>query len=389
MPEPSYCAIYVHIPFCRSKCLYCDFNSCAGREAEIPGYVEALVREIGGAASDGVTARTLYIGGGTPSLLSPAQVEAVVAACRERFGLRDEAEVTLEANPGTVDGSYLAAVASAGVNRLSLGVQSFDDGLLRFLGRIHTADEAREAVRLARAAGFSSVSLDLIYALPGQTEASWERDVKEALALAPEHLSLYALNVEEETPLAALVAKGRVEVPSADEAATLHEVAERILDAAGFEHYEISSWARRRGDGGTYRSRHNLAYWSDEPYLGYGAGAHSYFGGRRFWNESEPSRYVGLITEAGSAETGADSIDPVRGGQDYLMLGLRVTDGVDLRREQARYGLDVAALCASEIAELEGLGLLATGQGRLRLTRRGRLVANEVLLRLLPKLQAV
>lgn len=390
MGKATRCAIYVHIPFCRSKCLYCDFNSCAGREDELPAYVAALLAEIDAARRHEVSGITLYIGGGTPSLLPPDALAAIVARARVAFSLSPEAEVTLEANPGTVDQAYLVAARGAGVNRLSLGVQSFLDRDLAFLGRIHSAREAVAAVEAARAAGFANLNLDLIYALPGQDAKAWQTNLAQAVALRPEHLSLYALQVEERTPLAALVAAGAVEPPSDDQAAALHELADDYLEQAGYEHYEVSNWARKKDSGGkTYRSRHNLAYWTDVPYLGFGAGAHSYFGGFRFWNERDPAHYVVAIQQHGTAEQGRETIDSVRGAQDRLMLGLRLAEGVDLAEVVARYGIDVPSLCAAEIEELARLGVVTLKWRRLALTRRGRLLANDVLVRLLPRLLAV
>lgn len=271
-------AIYIHIPFCRRRCAYCDFASTAGLEALIPAYVDALAREI--AAQDRATVPTIYLGGGTPSLLTPAQVQAILDACRAAFDVDPAAEITMEANPGTVDAAYLPALRAAGVNRLSLGVQSFADGELALLGRIHTAAQAVAAYDNARAAGFANVSLDLVYGLPGQTLADWSRSLDRAVALCPDHLSLYALEVHGDTPLGRRIAAGDLPAPDDDLAADMYELAEDRLAVAGFMHYELSNWAT----GNDAACRHNLTYWRNEPYRGLGAAAHSWIDGERRWN---------------------------------------------------------------------------------------------------------
>ena len=383
--------VYVHIPFCRAKCRYCDFNSYAGRAGEIGPYLAALAAEMAATAptTAGARARTLYIGGGTPSLLAADQVGAIVGQCRRLFGLSPDEEVTLEANPGTVDTAYLADVRAAGVNRLSLGVQSFDDGALRFLGRIHSAAAAIAAYEAARRAGFANVSLDLIYALPGQPQAHWQGELRQALALRPEHLSLYALSVEEGTPLAAMVAAGEVVPATGDEAAALYELADETMAAAGYAHYEIANWARPDACGDLARSRHNLGYWHNEPYLGFGAGAHSYFGGHRYWNEREPQRYIALVAAGGRAVAESLAVGHGRAAADTLMLGLRLAEGIDLDAFAERHGCDLRTVCAVELAELAGYGLLECDGRCVWLTLRGRLLANDVLVRLLSGLQAV
>ncbi len=384
--------VYVHVPFCRSKCRYCDFNSYPDRLALAPRYVQAVLREMAVTASQlvGGRARTLYFGGGTPSLLAAAQIAAVIRQCREGLRLAEDAEVTLEANPGTVDLAYLAALREAGVNRLSLGVQSFAEKGLRFLGRNHSGGEAMAAYAAARQAGFDNVSLDLIYALPGQTVAEWLADLRQAIDLAPEHLSLYALSIEEGTPLAALVASGQVVPASGDEAASKYEAAAALLAHAGYEHYEVSNWARAGRPGRQAACcRHNLGYWRNEPYLGFGAGAHSFFAGRRYRNEPEPARYVALVEAQDGAVVEATPIDARRAAADTVMLGLRLAEGIDCDRFAARHGLDLATLCEPELAELAALGLARRDERAIALTPRGWLVANEVIVRLLTKLQAV
>ena len=285
--------LYVHIPFCRAKCAYCDFNSYAGLEHLFAPYVRALAREIELAGRrHPLQAQTIYLGGGTPTVLPLDLLGEVLAACRRAFQVPEGAEVTVEANPGTVDGDYLAGLLSLGINRLSLGVQSFDEGELRLLGRIHTAREAVEACHLAREVGFDNLNLDLIYGIPRQTLAGWRETLRQALDLHPDHLSLYALTLEEHTPLAQRIARGEVPAPDDDLAAEMYVLAEETLAEAGYVHYEISNWARPGR-----QCRHNLTYWRNQPYLGFGAGAHSYFRGVRWWNVSSPEEYIARLMQ--------------------------------------------------------------------------------------------
>jgi len=393
MDEPL--SLYVHIPFCRSKCAYCDFNSYAGQEALIPAYVGALLQEA--AAWSGVcasrTVATVYFGGGTPSLLPFAEMERLIEGLRQRFAVAPEAEVSLEANPESVDLAYLQGLRTLGVNRLSLGVQSFDEEDLRFLGRIHTAAEAAAAYDAARRAGFADVGLDLIFGLPEQRPSRWRRSLERALRLGPEHLSLYALTVEEGTPLARAMSEGKVQEPDEDAQAAMYTESEERLEAAGYEHYEISNWARPG-----HRCRHNLTYWETRPYLGLGAGAHSYLGGCRFANTPLPKEYIELVQASGPPEEGRGGLDLSRMPQvtslerldvqtemaDTVILGLRLAEGISLDGFRERFGVGLEGRYAQEISELTTLGLLEVSGGRLRLTRRGRLLANEAFLRFLP-----
>ncbi len=294
-------SLYVHIPFCRSKCVYCDFNSYAGQEALIPAYVEALLREAEAWSGlcAGATVETLFFGGGTPSLVPPAEMKRLMEGLRQRFAIAAEAEVSLEANPESVDFDHLRGLRDLGVNRLSLGVQSFDDEELRFLGRIHSAAEAEAAYGAARQAGFENVGLDLIFGLPQQQLESWQQSLEKAIRLEPEHLSLYALTVEENTPLGRAVAANRAWEPDEDAQAEMYEESEERLEAAGYDHYETSNWAWPG-----HRCRHNLTYWETRPYLGLGAGAHSYLSGCRFANTPLPQDYIELVQASGPGKRG-------------------------------------------------------------------------------------
>ncbi len=405
-------SLYVHIPFCIAKCGYCDFNSYAGQESLIPAYAQALLREaeMWSAACPGWRADTLFFGGGTPSLMPPAELERVLEGLRRHLGLTPDAEVTLEANPGTVDKAYLSRLRELGVNRLSLGVQSFREDELAFLGRIHSAEEARSAYRAARSAGFDNVSLDLIFGLPGQTADPWLESLEEAIGLAPEHLSLYALTIEEGTPLAREVAAGNTPAPDPDLQADLYVRAVERLVAAGYEQYEISNWARPGR-----RCRHNLTYWRNGFWLGLGAGAHSHLPGNwepgagtqepgiwdrchRFAAEVLPRQYIELVNETWKqwSQEGALTVDAMRqvtfreeahpslALSDTLVLGLRLCEGVSLRELRRRFGQAALQSHAAAFEEAISLGLLERADGRLRLTARGRLLANEVFVRLLP-----
>jgi oxygen-independent coproporphyrinogen-3 oxidase len=384
-------SLYVHIPFCRAKCDYCDFNSYAGQEHLIPAYARALAQEarLWSEASGGRPVETVYFGGGTPSLVPLDEMRLITGALGECFALAAEAEVSLEANPGTVDEAYLRGLRGLGFNRLSLGVQSFDDGELRALGRIHSAEEAREAYEAARAAGFENVNLDLIFGLPAQAIGQWRRSLEEALALRPEHLSLYALTVEEGTPLAREVAQGSITAPDPDVQADMYTWAEDRLARRGYEHYELSNWALPGR-----RCRHNLTYWENREYVGLGAGAHSHVDGVRFANAVVPAEYLRLIGEAGASGemslagmrqvVSVERVDEALAMADTLILGLRLVEGVSLSGFRERFGVELSERYADRLGELLDSGLIETADGRLRLTSRGRLLGNEVFQRFLP-----
>jgi oxygen-independent coproporphyrinogen-3 oxidase len=392
MPEPL--SLYVHIPFCTAKCGYCDFNSYAGHEHLIPPYAEAIVREaaLWRSATAGRPVATLFFGGGTPSLTPLEELRPIMEGLRTAFNIAPVAEVTLEANPGSVDQPYLRGLRDLGFNRLSLGVQSFHDDELRALDRIHTAHDAKAAMRAARAAGFDDLNLDLIFGLPEQPIERWQASVEQALALEPEHLSLYALTVEEGTPLHRNVALGRTPPPDADAQADQYEWTQERLARAGYEHYEISNWARPGR-----RCRHNLTYWECREYLGLGAGAHSYLNGVRFANAAPPTQYLALVGEAwqeaqngGGGETpmrqvvSGETITPALAMSDTLILGLRLTDGVSVAAFQERFASNPLDAFEEALREPFALGLVEVEDGCLRLSERGRLLGNEVFARLLP-----
>jgi oxygen-independent coproporphyrinogen-3 oxidase len=366
--------VYIHIPFCQVRCSYCDFNTYAGLGKLIDDYIAALCNEIEGV--QGYSAATIYFGGGTPSLLSETHLHRVLVACRASFDVSADAEITLEANPGTVTADSLRAMRKLGVNRLSLGAQSLDDDMLHLLDRLHNAQQAREALALARRAGFDNVSLDFMYGLPGQTLDHWRRTLDQAIALQPEHLSLYALTLEEHTPMFQRVASGDVRLPDDDTVADMYTLAEDALDAAGYLHYEISNWSSSV----ERMSRHNSLYWRRRPYRGFGAGAHSFDGDRRFANVLHPRDYIERMRTTGSALGESETLTPQMARAETMFLGLRLLiDGV--RVNSPSEGCEPSEGFQRQIGDLVQAGLLEVDDRRVRLTRRGRLLSNQVFVR--------
>jgi oxygen-independent coproporphyrinogen-3 oxidase len=369
--------IYIHVPFCRSRCSYCDFATGAFEAALAETYVGALAREIGSFELDGAVseADTVYFGGGTPSLLTPPQVARVLDAVRSRFRLDARAEVTLEMNPGTVTPERLRALREAGVNRASFGAQTFDDRELKRLGRTHTADDTRRTFRDLRAAGFDNISFDLIAGLPRQSLRAWGSNLEEALALEPEHLSLYLLEVHEGTPLAEQIRQGRYRTPDPDLAAGMYRLLVARARAAGYEQYEISNFCLAGRE-----SRHNLKYWTGAPFYGFGCSAHSFDGRRARWsNERDARSYVRLIEEKGEAVVAREELDERDAGAEALFLGLRLLSrGVDLAEHRALFHSDVRAVYAADLARFDEAGLIELDGDVLRLTPAGALLSNEV-----------
>lgn len=401
-------SVYIHIPFCVRKCLYCDFNSYAGKEALFESYVEALRAEIrlGAAQYPDAGISTVYFGGGTPTVLPPERLADIVNEVRESFHVAPDAEITIEANPGgsAVGGCQPSAIgrfrkraglplppfrgeAGRGVgtirtpqsalrnlfNRLSLGIQSLCDDELRLLGRPHTSEEAVRAFSDARRAGFQNISLDLMYGIPGQTLESWRRTLDGVLQLGPEHVSLYSLTVEEGTPFFAMRAAGQLSPPDEDAEADMYEEAIRTLTAAGFEHYEISNFAKPG-----FECRHNIIYWRNQPYFGFGAGATSYLEGVRATHVPTVEEYIRRI-QAGKDTTAAEECLAGRAAMgETMFLGLRMLRGVDERVFSERYGAAPQTVFHEEIEELVSRGLLESENGSLRLTHTGLLFADNV-----------
>ena len=354
-------AIYVHIPFCQQRCWYCDFITYANKASLIPQYLEALLQEIrllGNAAPEtDKEVGSIFLGGGTPSLLQPAQVRAILSAIQQRFEVRPDAEITLEANPGTISLAKLQGYREAGVNRLSLGIQSFDDTELAAIGRIHNAKIAYESIELARQAGYKALSLDLIFGLPGQTLQSWEASLDAALAAPARHLSLYSLILEEGTFLASQVAQGAVNLPEDDLTAGMYELAREKLAAAGWKHYEISNWALSAAD----ESRHNKIYWQQNDWLGFGVGAHGLSNG---WQTANIETIEGFISAIGDepqslefplspTNTSRLRVDTDDSMRTFMIFGLRLLEeGVSEAEFEQRFGQEMGIVFGREIERL-------------------------------------
>ena len=366
---------YLHVPFCLVHCPYCDFNAHAGLDSLKRPYVEALIAEIRHRA-DGRSLDTVHVGGGTPTELAPQDLALLLSALDEAFGLAPGAEVGIEANPESIDRATLDALVDAGFTRLSLGVQSLDAGVLRWLGRTHSPDGARAAIAGAKAAGFASVGADLIFGSPVETDTSWRTSLQGVLDAGVDHLSTYALTVEERTPLALRVARGLVPAPDDDAQADRYDLAAEVIPAAGLHRYELSNWARP----GQW-SRHNLGYWTGQEYLGFGAGAHGYARGRRSWNLSPPRRYVQLSP---CVQEGEEELDPAAQAAEAMAVGLRLAGGVNRVRFAARWGCDPLVRWGRELSQAEDLGLVRTSGPTLSLTDRGFFLWAHVARSLLP-----
>lgn len=376
-------SLYVHIPYCVSKCPYCDFNSHVVPVIPEDVYTEALITELDYYETTGAwaqrTIQSIFFGGGTPSTFHPASIDRILNCLATRFHLDPESEITLEANPGTVDGSHLSGYRAGGVNRISVGIQSFQPRLLKFLGRAHSADEAKEALGVVREAGFENFSLDLIYATPGQTLGELSADLEAALSFASAHLSAYNLTIEEGTPFHREFSAGRLQLLNEEEEIAMAELIESRLTSAGFQRYEISNYARPG-----FHSRHNLNYWRSGDYLGIGAGAHSYrkgtdstVYGHRWWNEKNPGHYMSKIQTPGQAVVEREQADLPKAAGEFMFSGLRLIDGIDLDAFSARFGKSALELYP-QIWDWLSEGFMEQDGDRLRLTRRGLLVANSI-----------
>ncbi len=339
-------SLYFHIPFCHTRCHYCDFNTYAGI---------------------------------LPSLLSVEQIARVLTASRAAFAVDEEAEISLEANPGTLSLERLQGLRAAGVNRLSMGAQSFDAELLRALGRIHSPGEITQAVLFARQAGFSSINLDFMFGLPEQTMRQWQETLDEALKLRPEHLSLYSLIIEEGTPFAAWTAEGRITPGDEDLCADMYEYAEERLRAEGYVNYEISNWSLPG-----HQCQHNLTYWYNLPYIGMGAGAHSSFAGKRFSDVLDPQEYIRLLKAGQMPVAESSEVSRLQEMTETSFLGLRTAMGLHLPTFAQRFGESFAEFVGERLRAVDEAGLLEHAGDWLRLSERGRLLGNEVFFRLLP-----
>lgn len=374
--------VYLHIPFCASKCAYCDFASKplaeAGGIAGARRYVQALATEMDRRAACPEFHRaevdTVYIGGGTPTVLPTEWLADLISRLRLRFPLDEAAEITIEANPGTVDKDKIAGLLAAGINRLSLGVQAFSDEVLQTLGRVHSATEAREAVAAARAAGCTNLSVDLMFGIPEQSMEQWQHTLRQTLDVRPEHVSLYALSIEPGTPLSCSIAAGDLPTPDDDLAADMYETAHDLLTRAGYEHYEISNFARPGS-----QCRHNRIYWADEEYLGLGASAHSFRGGIRWNNSADAEVYIQWIERGQLPVVRAEALSGLDRAGEMLMLGLRRAEGLSWAEVAERCGVSAQEVFAGEIGRLCREGLLVADNGVLRIPPARWLLSNEVL----------
>ena len=389
-------ALYIHVPFCKTKCPYCDFNTYQGIERLMVPYLEAVTTEINlwGRVLQTPAISSIFFGGGTPSYLTGGYIDRILEASRAAFHVTSDAEITMEANPGDLNRESCHRLIDAGVNRLSIGVQSLDNGLLSLLGRRHDADQAMEAFQTARCGGFANVSLDLMYGLPRQTMGQWESTLERLVSQSPSHISLYCLTLEEGTPLQTWVQTGKFPEPDPDLAADMYHYAEDMLEKKGYQHYEISNWCLPG-----LESHHNMAYWLNQPYLGVGPGAHSSLASYRFWDLSSPVAYIKAVQDwAGSNPQPAavlneellngvlpvdrcEHIDAETHCSETMFLGLRILEGMDLDKVSADVGCDLAARYRSEIQELIDLGLLEWKDRLLGLTKSAHLIANQVFTR--------
>ncbi len=391
--------VYIHVPFCKQKCFYCDFPSYAGKERYEEAYVKALIQEIRTEGAKYVETwgqpATIYIGGGTPSVLPNELLEQLLFTIGEIMlpkapslrglspqatggvvgstGRTDSLEYTMECNPGTIDDSKLRLLKRHGVNRLSFGVQTFHDALLRRIGRIHTAEQARTAIRDARAAGFQSLSLDLIYGLPGETLAMLQSDIDEALALAPDHISIYGLQLEEGTAFWKQHEMGRLDLPDDATTEAMYDLMTTALPAHGYERYEISNFAKPG-----FESRHNLGYWQDKPYLGLGAAAHSYLDGVRYENTKDIAAYIDAIEHGTLPRTQEEPATRAIQMEEFAFLALRTATGIDKAAFKRRFATPLSAVYADAIERMKAKGLIEETETHIRLTAQGMKYGNWV-----------
>jgi oxygen-independent coproporphyrinogen III oxidase len=391
-------SLYFHIPFCTHRCAYCDFNTYAGQEDSIPAYVEALQKEIqlvGRSTLKNLQVHTIFFGGGTPSLLTAKQLEFILKSIHSSFTLAPDLEISLEANPGTCSVEFLYDIRVLGFNRISFGVQSANPSELHLLERIHDYGDVVNAVKWSRQAGFKNLNIDLIYGLPEQTMANWQKTVNQVMGLHPEHLSLYALTLEHGTPFGRWAERGLLPIPDPDLAAEMYEWAGERLSQEGFEQYEISNWSKPGKE-----CRHNLQYWRNQTYLGFGSGAHGYGGGIRYSNVLRIKTYIERLMNSAEddhpfplspATVNQHRNSPKEDMQETMMTGLRLTrEGISSTAFCQRFNLDLMDIFGREIEDLHRLGLLewvdSTLPGEkpdqcLRLSKRGRLLGNQVFMR--------
>lgn len=365
--------IYIHIPFCIRKCPYCDFYSVTDLK-KVSAFVDTAKQEIDSTDASITSVDTIYFGGGTPSAVAPEYIVELMDAVSQRFAMPAELEVTMEVNPGTVTPDKLITYRRAGINRLNIGVQSFQDPLLLFLGRIHNAAEALDCLYLARQAGFKNIGIDLIYGLPGQTEKIWESDLKTALTNSPEHLSCYSLTYEPGTPMTMALDNGRIQMLSDEQVASLFDMTDEILTKAGYIHYEISNYA----SSSFRRSKHNLKYWSFTPYIGIGPSAHSFINNMRYWNVKSVDTYLKRIEGGHSARDGSELLDMKQQLIETIYLGLRCNEGILLENFESRFALNFVRKFGGVISHLEKGGYLSVSEKSCCLTPKGMLFLDSI-----------
>lgn len=360
--------VYIHIPFCVQKCRYCDFVSFCGDTAVMQTYLDALETEM--EQYKNTAAETVFLGGGTPTCLPPAVLARLLELVQKNFRLAPEGEFSVEANPGTLTPEKLSILKDSGVNRLSIGVQSFQDDELQMLGRIHSAQTAQNTVYMAKNAGFSNINLDLMSGLPYQTAEKFQKTLEQAVALEPTHISCYSLIVEEGTPLAASYARGEFSLPDEEDDRAMYELACDFLERHGYRQYEISNFAKPG-----FACRHNLLYWDCQPYIGLGAAAHGFDGTVRTENTPDLAKYL-RGEGIGAVEAVLSQADKI---SEFMMLGLRKTDGISETEFYQRFGMTVDAVFSKEISKFVAGGFLARADGKLALTRQGISVSNSIL----------
>jgi len=364
--------LYIHIPFCRKKCLYCDFNSYECREQDADSYIRALIREIGMYREKyNLKYRTVFIGGGTPTVINYALIGSIMSEIRSE--LADDAEVSIECNPGTVTAESLKYYRSIGINRLSIGLQAWQDTLLNKIGRIHSVDEFLETYENARKAGFENINADLMFALPGQTMDMWRETVSNICSLGVEHISCYSLKLEEGTRLYDMKEKGLIVLPDEDLDREMYHYAVSVFEENGYAQYEISNFAKPG-----FRCLHNLIYWKNEEYIGVGAGSHSKLDGTRFWNEAGIDGYVGLIERGSFPVAGGESVSEEEDMWETIILALRLNEGLDLDAFESKYNVDFTSKYGKAIGKMKNTGLVSLEGKRLKLTARGRDLSNSV-----------
>lgn len=363
-------SLYIHIPFCVRKCLYCDFPSFSGMDGMFEDYVRRLCREMGEAAPSfqGIGVKSVFFGGGTPSILPPALMGRIMDKIMSAYDVNSDAEISMEANPGTLDAAKLREYKSMYFNRLSMGLQAWQDRLLERLGRIHSVGEFEDNFLQARDAGFKNINVDLMFSLPGQTMDDWQETLEKVIRLDPEHISAYSLIIEEGTPFFDMYEKGQITETDENTDRRMYYLAKEMLSDKGFRQYEISNFAKEG-----FECRHNITYWRTEEYRGFGLGAHSYVDGTRFHNSADMKEYM-----AGGGRLDMEKLTPEEMQEEFMFMGLRMNEGISREEFLKRFKTDITSVYGQEISELISEGLLTENKGRISLTDRGIDVSNQV-----------